>query len=109
MRNYSIGDGAKGCGDGHQFGCHAFKVQLENVRQQLLVAENDRDQAKLNLIRAIGLSFDVTLTLTDEMSLVAVPDQTIAEALAVAQEHRTELKVQRPGTIGGVDLEFGDE
>ncbi|MCA9463057.1 MAG: TolC family protein [Nitrospira sp.] len=71
------------------------KVQLENVRQQLLVAENDRDRAKLNLIRAIGLSFDVSLTLTDEMSLVAVPDQTIAEALAVAQEHRTELKVQK--------------
>lgn len=71
------------------------QVQLENVRQQLLVAENDRDRAKLNLIRAIGLSFDVTLTLTDEMSLIAVPDQTIAEALAVAQEHRTELKLQK--------------
>ncbi|MDR4496198.1 MAG: TolC family protein [Nitrospirales bacterium] len=71
------------------------QVQLENSRQQLLVAENDRDRAKLNLIRAIGLSFDVNLTLTDEMSMIAVPDQTIGQALAVAQEHRTELKLQK--------------
>lgn len=71
------------------------RVQLENARQQLLVAENDRDRSKLNLIRAIGLSFDVNLTLTDEMSMTAVPDQTIAQALAVAQEHRTELKLQK--------------
>ncbi len=71
------------------------KVQLENVRQQLLVAENERDRAKLNLIRAIGLSFDVDLTLTDEMTMVAVPEQTMAEALAVATENRTELRVQK--------------
>ena len=71
------------------------KVQLENVRQRLLVAENDHDRAKLNLIRAIGLSFDVALTLTDEMTMVAVPEQTMAEALVVANENRTELKVQK--------------
>ncbi len=71
------------------------KVQLENVRQRLLVAENEHDRAKLNLIRAIGLSFDVALTLTDEMAMVAVPEQTMAEALAVANENRTELKVQK--------------
>ncbi len=71
------------------------KVQLENVRQRLLVAENERDRAKLNLIRAIGLSFDVALTLTDEMTMVVVPEQTMAEALAVANENRTELKVQK--------------
>ncbi len=71
------------------------KVQLENVRQQLLVAENERDRAKLNLIRAIGLSFDVVLQLTDEMVMVAVPEQTMVEALAVATENRTELRVQK--------------
>ena len=71
------------------------KVQLENERQRLLVAENERDRAKLNLIRAIGLSFDVALVLTDEMAMVAVPKQTIEEALAVAKENRTELKVQK--------------
>lgn len=71
------------------------KVQLENERQRLLVAENERDRAKLNLIRAMGLSFDVALVLTDEMVMVPVPEQTMAEALLVAHDNRTELKVQK--------------
>lgn len=71
------------------------RVQMENSRQQLLVAENDRDRAKLNLIRAIGLSFDVKLTLTDEMTLAEVPKQTMTQALQVAQDNRTELKLQK--------------
>lgn len=71
------------------------KVQLENARQRLLVAENDRDRAKLNLIRAMGLSFDVRLVLTDEMKLVQISDQTMGEALEVAKENRTELKAQK--------------
>jgi len=60
-----------------------------------LVAENERDRAKLNLIRAMGLSFDVALVLTDEMVMVPVPEQTMAEALLVAHDNRTELKVQK--------------
>ena len=71
------------------------KVQLENERQRLLVAENERDRGQLNLIRAMGLSFDVQLVLTDEMVMVPVPEQTMSEALAVANENRTELKVQK--------------
>lgn len=71
------------------------KVQLENARQRLLVAENERDRAKLNLIRSMGLSFDVRLVLTDEMKLVDVSEQSIGEALQVAKENRTELKAQK--------------
>jgi outer membrane protein TolC len=71
------------------------KVQLENARQRLLVAENGRDRAKLNLIRSMGLSFDVRLVLTDEMKLVQVSEQSMEEALQVAKENRTELKAQK--------------
>ena len=71
------------------------KVQLENARQRLLVAENARDRAKLNLIRSMGLSFDVHLVLTDEMKLVPVVEQTIGEAMLVAKDNRTELKAQK--------------
>lgn len=71
------------------------KVQLENARQRLLVAENDRDRSKLNLIRSMGLSFDVRLMLTDEMKLVNVSEQSMGEALQVAKENRTELKAQK--------------
>ncbi|UCH91690.1 MAG: TolC family protein [Nitrospirota bacterium] len=71
------------------------KVQLEDVRQRLLVAENERDRGKLNLIRAMGLSFDVRLVLTDEMKLVKISDQSMGEALQVAKENRSELKAQK--------------
>lgn len=71
------------------------KVQLENEKQRLLVAENERDRAKLNLIRSMGLSFDVRLELTDEMKMVPVSEQSIVEALQVANENRTELKAQK--------------
>jgi len=71
------------------------KVQLENAKQRLLVAENARDRAKLNLIRSMGLSFDVRLVLTDEMKLVEVSEQSVGEALQVAKENRTELKAQK--------------
>ena len=71
------------------------KVQLENARQRLLVAENGRDRGKLNLIRAMGLSFDVRLVLTDEMKLVQISDQSMEEALQIAKENRAELKAQK--------------
>ena len=71
------------------------KVQLENERQRLLVAQNERDRAKLNLIRSIGLSFDVPLVLTDTMAMIPVPKQTLVEALQVAKDNRTELQVQK--------------
>ncbi|MEK7236122.1 MAG: TolC family protein [Nitrospirota bacterium] len=70
------------------------EVQLENTRQRLLVAQNDQESAKLNVIRALGIDFDVRLTLTDELTLVNVAPQTPTDALVVARENRTELKAQ---------------
>ncbi len=71
------------------------RVQLENERQRLLVARNDYNRARLNLIRAIGLSFDVQLVLTDELELVPVPKQNAQDALRVAHENRIELVAQK--------------
>ena len=71
------------------------KVQLENVKQRLLVAKNDFGSAKLNLTRGIGFSFDVKLILTDKLKLVPVTHQSVDEALQVAREHRVELKAQK--------------
>ncbi len=71
------------------------KVQLENEKQRLLVARNAYDRAKLNLSRAMGLSLDVNLTLTDTLTLVDVAPQTVGEALQVAGANRVELKAQK--------------
>jgi outer membrane protein TolC len=70
------------------------EVQLENSRQRLLVAENEHESAKLNLIRALGIAFDVRLVLTDQLTFTRVETQTPEEALNIARENRTELKAQ---------------
>ncbi|MDA0738250.1 MAG: TolC family protein [Nitrospirae bacterium] len=71
------------------------EVQLENEKQRLLVSRNEFDRAKLTLIRAMGLSFDLNLVLTDELKLREMPVQTVEEALQVATENRVELKAQK--------------
>ena len=71
------------------------RVQLENEKQRLLVAQNAHDRGTLTLIRAIGLPFEIRLVLTDELTLRAVPKQPTKEALAIAKENRVELKAQK--------------
>ena len=71
------------------------RVQLQNERQRLLAAEIAEGRATLNLIRAMGISFDVQVVLTDELTMVSVPEQTMKEALQLAQDYRTELKAQK--------------
>lgn len=70
------------------------EVQLENTRQRLLVAQNEQESAKLNLIRTLGIDFEVRVTLTDELALVNLAPQTPTDALLTARENRTELKAQ---------------
>jgi outer membrane protein TolC len=70
------------------------EVQLENTRQRLLVSQNDQESARLNLIRALGIDFDVRMVLTDTLTFVEVVHEKPEQALAVAQENRTELKAQ---------------
>lgn len=70
------------------------QVQLENEKQRLLVAQNQAGRTKLNLIRALGIDFEVRLILTDELKLVEVEPQSPQEALAVARENRVELRAQ---------------
>jgi outer membrane protein TolC len=71
------------------------KVQLENERQRLLAAKIAEGRATLNLIRAMGISFDVKLVLTDELTMVPISEQTMKDALQLAQDNRTELKAQK--------------
>lgn len=70
------------------------EVQVENTRQRLLVAQNEQESAKLNLIRALGIDFNVAVTLTDVLTLAKVDLQTPDVALSVARENRVELKAQ---------------
>jgi outer membrane protein TolC len=70
------------------------EVQLENNRQRLLVSQNDQESGRLNLIRALGIGFDVRLILTDELKFTAMIEQGPENALATARQNRVELKAQ---------------
>jgi outer membrane protein len=70
------------------------EVQLENNKQRLLVSQNEQESARLSLIRALGISFEVRVTLTDELKFVPVEPQRAEEALTTAREQRLELKAQ---------------
>ena len=70
------------------------EVQLENNKQRLLVSQNEQESARLNLIRALGISFDVRLTLTDELKFIPPEPLRTDEALTVAREQRVELRAQ---------------
>ncbi|MBH0201901.1 MAG: TolC family protein [Nitrospira sp.] len=70
------------------------EVQLENNTQRLLVSQNEQESARLNLIRALGIAFDVRLVLTDELKFVPVEAQAPEQALMTAREQRLELRAQ---------------
>ncbi len=70
------------------------EVQLENNVQRLLVSQNEQESARLNVIRALGITFDVRLTLTDELKFIPVEPERTETALTTAREQRFELRAQ---------------
>lgn len=70
-------------------------VQLADDKQRLVVAENDRRRAGLNLLRAMGLKLDTQVILTDKLAYKPAEIGTIEAALDDARKTRAELKAQR--------------
>ena len=71
------------------------QVQLANDRQRLLVAENDRRRAVLNLLKTMGLKLDADVQLTDKLAYTPAELGSIEDALAAARKTRAELKAQK--------------
>ncbi len=71
------------------------QVQLAADRQRLLVAENGRRRARLELLRAMGLRLDTELDLTDTLSYVPVDAVTVEQAKARALAERPDYKAQQ--------------
>ena len=70
-------------------------VQLANERQRLLVAGNERERARLQLMKTIGLKLDGAIELTDRMEFKAPDPLTAEQALKIARDERSELKAQQ--------------
>jgi outer membrane protein len=70
------------------------QVQLANDRQNLIVAENDRRKAVLQLLRAMGLNLDARIEFTDKLAYKPVDVGPMEAALEKARKERAELKAQ---------------
>jgi outer membrane protein TolC len=62
--------------------------QLAASRSQLIAARNDRDRARVDLVRALNLPIDTRLDLTDSLASVVLPDAA-TESAAVDQALRS--------------------
>ncbi len=67
-------------------------VALARQKQQLIVAENRRDSARMSLARAIGLDFGVTVLLTDPLRDDPEGIATIDDSISLARRDRPELR-----------------
>jgi outer membrane protein TolC len=70
------------------------QVQLANDRQQMIVAENDRRRADLQLLRAMGLNLAAKVELTDKLSYKPVDVAGLESSLGKAHQERAELKAR---------------
>lgn len=70
------------------------QVQLANDRQNLIVAENDRRKAVLQLLRAMGINLDARIDFTDKLAYKPVDVGPMEAALDKARKERAELKAQ---------------
>lgn len=85
----------KAAGTGTGIEITRAEVQLANDRQALLVAENDVDRTRLQLLKVIGLKLDNPVELVDRLSYIPMENTDPAQALATATRHRAELRAQQ--------------
>src|ERR1035437_5665079 len=85
----------KAAGTGTGIEITRARVQLANDRQRLLVAENARRAAGLQLLRAVGLRLDTELVLTDKLQYIPVDALTMEQAKAKAMKERPDLEAQQ--------------
>jgi outer membrane protein TolC len=85
----------KNAGTGTGIEITRAKVQLANDRQHLLVAQNARRSAYLQLLRAMGLRLDTELALTDKLEFLPVDPVTLEQAKALAVKERPDYRAQQ--------------
>jgi outer membrane protein TolC len=85
----------KAAGTGTGIEVTRARVQLSNERQRLLVADNDRRRAHLQLLKVMGLDLNVTLELTDKLTYTPIEAITVEQAMVVALQSRADWKAQQ--------------
>jgi outer membrane protein len=89
-----LAESQKDAGTGIGIEVTRAQVQLANDRQLLLVAENQRDRAHLQLLKTMGLRLETSVELTGKLSYTPTDTMEEAKAVEAARRNRTELKAQ---------------
>jgi outer membrane protein TolC len=84
----------KNAGTGTGIEVTRAKVQLANEKQHLLVVQNDRSKAQLQLLRVMGLNLATELELTDKLSYEPVDATSVEQAESEALKNRPDVKAQ---------------
>jgi outer membrane protein len=84
----------KSAGTGTGIEVTRAKVQLANEKQHLLVVQNERSNANLQLLRVMGLNLATELELIDKLSYEPVDAISVEQAEAEALKIRPDVKAQ---------------
>jgi outer membrane protein len=84
----------KAAGTGTGIEVTRAKVQLFNENQHLLVVQNERSKANLQLLRVMGLNLSTELDLTDKLSYEPLDSLTVEQAESEALKNRPDVKAQ---------------
>jgi outer membrane protein len=84
----------KSAGSGTGIEVTRARVELLNQKQRRLVAANDRNKGRLELLRAMGLRLDTEVELTDKLTYAPVDTAAFEHAKEEAENSRADLKAQ---------------
>jgi outer membrane protein TolC len=84
----------KSAGTGTGIEVTRAQVQLANDRQRLLVAQNDRVRAHLQLLKTMGIRLENQVELTDKLTYHPMDAVDEAKSIEAAQKNRAELRAQ---------------
>jgi len=71
------------------------EVQLANERQQLLLSEDERRRAHLELLRATGLPLETEVTVSQELAHRSIPIGSLVETIEIALNSRPDFRAQK--------------
>ena len=90
-----LADSQRRAGSGTGIEVTRAQVQLANSRQRMIVAQNDRRRAELELFRTMGLDLGSRVSFTDKLAFRVVDIRAAETELTKARAERAELKTQK--------------
>ncbi|MGE5647649.1 MAG: TolC family protein [Acidobacteriota bacterium] len=90
-----LAENRKNAGTGTGIEVTRALVEVANARQLLLVAQTGERQAKLQLLRAIGLRLETQLDLTDKLAYTPVDDVPLKQSIETAFAARADWRAQK--------------